>query len=40
MALYKSGKTAEAKAYLQKALETREEYPGREEAAKTLQGLK
>ena len=40
MALYKSGKTAEAKEHLQKALKTGEEYPGREEAARTLQGLK
>jgi tetratricopeptide (TPR) repeat protein len=40
MVLYKAGKTADAKEQLQKALKVGAGYPGREEAAKILQGMK
>src|SRR5262245_23645461 len=40
MALYQSGKTAEAKVHLSKALKSSEDFDGRQEAAKTLGQLK
>ncbi|NOT21638.1 MAG: tetratricopeptide repeat protein [Nitrospiraceae bacterium] len=40
MALYQSGKTAEAKTHLAKALKSAEKFDGREEAAKVLAQLK
>ena len=39
MALYKAGKTAEAKGFLSKALSGREKFNGREEAQRTLSRL-